>query len=122
MGIFDKLREFFNGKENQQSGKMQTQNSDYEKTRLCNQIEELSRRIAIKDSFNSKISNISAYQLKTKDFDELNRIYLDLEKELSAIEKRIQGRDSRREDLEATKWTGKKREGMTDHDLDWMQR
>jgi len=125
MGLFDRIRELFNGNENYQTAQAQTQNNDYEKAQLSEQIVDLVRRISIKDSLNSKVRNmhnISAYQLKTKDLEELDKLYHSLANELSVIESKSQTRDSRSEEIEASRWTGHKREGMSDHDFDWGQR
>jgi hypothetical protein len=125
MGIFDKLRELFNGNENYQPAQMQAQNNDYEKMQLCEQIVDLVRRISMKDTLNTKIrslQNISVSRLQMKDFDELNRLHSSLTNELNMIDQRAQRRNSQSEELEASRWTGNKQRGQTDHDFDWGQR
>ena len=54
--------------------------------------------------------------------NELKELNSNLANRLSELERQNQRRDSNRESLEASKWTGQKPKNMSDHDFDRWQR
>ena len=122
MGLLDNLRGLFSGSKNAQP--TQTDN-EYEKSVLSEKIVNLIEKIKRINSFDSSLwnlSNVSSFELKRKSLEELNRIYSNLERRLSEIDRQSQRRDPRKEALEASKWTGQKPGNMTTHDFDNFQK
>ena len=124
MGLMNNIRTFFSSSRNNQSAHPQV-NEEYEKTRLADRIVDLVSRIKRINSFDSSVwnlSNVSSYDLKRKSLDELQRLNSTLENRLSELDKQSQRRNPRSEALEASKWTGQKPKGMSDHDFDFYQK
>lgn len=124
MGLMDNIRGFFSGSKNTQTSQPQI-DEEYEKSRLVDRIVDLIGRIKKINSFDSSIwnlSNVSSYDLKRKSLDELQRLNSSLENRLSELVRQSQRRDSNRESLEASKWTGQKPKHMSDLDFDRFQR
>ena len=124
MGLMDNIRGFFSGSKNTQTTQPQV-NEDHEKSRLADRIVDLVGRIKRINSFDSSVwnlSNVSSYELKRKSLDELQRLSSSLENRLSQLDKEGQRRNPRSEALEASKWTGQKPNGMSDHDFDFYQK
>ncbi len=102
-------------------GSVQPQiNEAYEKSRLADRINRI-------NSFDSSIWNLSHTSstiLKRKSLDELTRLNYTLENRLSelTIQKQRQASNPRRDELEASKWTGQKLQNMSDLDFDRFQR
>ncbi len=124
MGLIDSIRGFFSTSKNIQSAQTQV-DSEYEKSRLAEKIVDLVDRIKRRNCFDSSIwnlSNVSSYELKRRSLDELKRLCYSLESRLSELDKQSQRIDSRKEALEASKWTGQKTQSMSNHDFDMFQR
>ena len=100
-------------------------NEAYEKSRLANRIVDLIDRIKRINSFDSSIWNLSHTSstiLQNKSLDELTRLNYTLENRLSELNRESQTSNPRRDELEASKWTGQKSKNMSDHDFDRFQR
>lgn len=124
MGLIDNIRGFFSGSKNTQITQVQA-NDEYEKSRLAERIVDLVNTIKRINSFDSSVwnlSNISSYELKRKSLDELQRLNSILENRLAELNKQNQQGSSRRESLEASKWTGQKPKDMSELDFDRFQR
>ena len=124
MGLMDNIRGFFLGSKNAQVAHPQV-NEEYEKSILADRIVDLVSSIKRINSFDSSVwnlSNVSSYNLRKKSLDELQKLSSSLEKRLSELEIQSQRRNPRSESLEASKWTGQKPKGMSDHDFDFYQR
>lgn len=126
MGLIDNIRKFFLNSKNTQTVQVQAQtNSEYEKSRLADQIVSLVNSIKRIDSYDSTVwnlSNISSYELRRKNLAELEKLHSRLENRLEELNRQSQQRNPRREALEASKWTGQKPKDMSDHDFDRFQR
>lgn len=124
MGLMNNIRGFFSGSKNAQTSQPQI-NEEYEKSRLADRIIDLIKRIKRINSFDSSVwnlSNISSYELKRKSLVELQNLSSNLENRLSELSRQSQRRDSSRESLEASKWTGQKPKNMSNLDFDRFQR
>ena len=124
MGLMNNLSRFFLGSKNTQAAQVQ-ENNEYEKSRLAEKIIDLVDRIKRINSFDSSVwnlSNISIYELKRKSLDELQKLNSSLENRLTELNKQSQRGNSRRESLEASKWTGQKPKDMSALDCDRFQR
>lgn len=124
MGLMDNIRGFFSGSRNNQPEEPHV-NEEYEKSRLADRIVDLVGKIKRINSFDSSVwnlSNVSSYDLRRKSLEELTRLNSSLERRLSELDRESQRRNPRAEELEASKWTGQKPRGMSDHDFDFYQR
>lgn len=124
MRLLDNIREFFSGSKNTQTSHPQV-NEEYEKSSLADKILDLIdsiKRINSLDSSIWNLSNISSYELKRKSLVELQNLSSNLENRLSELSRQSQRRDSSRESLEASKWTGQKPKNMSNLDFDRFQR
>ncbi len=124
MGLMNNIREFFSGSKNTPTSQPQI-DEEYEKSKLANSILNSIDRIKRINSFDSSIwnlSNTSSYDLRQKSLNELKELNSNLANRLSELERQNQRRDSNRESLEASKWTGQKPKNMSDHDFDRWQR
>lgn len=122
MGLLSNIRGFFSSSKNAQPMQLDDEN---EKQRLAEKIVNLIGKIKKVNSFDSSIwnlSNISSYELKSKNLDELKRLNSSLESRLAELDRRSQVTSSSRESLEASKWTGQKPQNMTNKDFDRFQR
>jgi len=121
MGLIDNIRGFFGGSKNTQP--VQVEN-EYEKARLSEEIVDLVGKIKRINSFDSRIwnlSNISSFELKRRSLAELQNLHSSLKNRLSEIYRQSKGSDSRKETLEASKWTGRRPENMSAHDFNRFQ-
>lgn len=124
MGLMDNIRGLFSRSKDNQPSQPQV-NEEYEKSRLADRIVNLVSRIKRINSFDSSVwnlSNVSSYDLRRKSLDELQRLSESLENRLSQIERESQRKNPKMESLEASKWTGQKLKGMSEHDFDRWQR
>ena len=124
MGLMDSIRGVLYGSKNTQTSQPQI-NEEYEKSRLADRIVDLIGRIKRINSFDSSVwnlSNVSSYDLKRKSLDELQKLNSSLENRLSELDRQSQRRNSNRESLEASKWTGQKPRNMSNLDFDRFQR
>jgi len=124
MGLMDNIRGFFSGSKNTQTSPIQV-NDEYEKSRLAERIVDLVNKIKRINSFDSSIwnlSNVSSYELKRRSLDQLQRLNSSLENRLSELNRQSQIKNPINESLEASKWTGKKPENMSELDFDRFQR
>lgn len=121
MGMLDNIRNFFRGKENAPSAQ---RNDSYEKSMLADKIVDSVNKIKRINSFDSSIwnlSNVSTYDLQRRSLVELQKIQNTLNNRLAELTRQNQRGNSTMESLEASKWTGQKMQGMTDHDFDRFQ-
>ncbi len=124
MGLMDNIRGFFSGSKNNQPSQPQI-NEEYEKSRLANRIVDLVNSIKRINSFDSSVwnlSNVSSYTLKSKSLDELQKLNDSLERRLSDLTRQSQRKNTKAEELEASKWTGQKPQNMSNHDFDRFQK
>ncbi len=122
MGIINNIRDIFSRK-NMQTPYVQP-NEEYEKTKLVEDIIELIHRIKKINTFDGSIwnlSNTSNYELKRKSLAELQRINHSLKNRLAELNKQSE-HGSPKEELESSKWTGKKPKDMTSPEFDRFQR
>lgn len=122
MGMFDKLRDFFKGSE---ADSVVEKDDTYEKSMLAAKIIDVVNAIKRINSFDSSIwnlNNVSSSELKSRSLADLEQLYSRLSGRLSEISKQEQRGDKRREDLEASKWTGQKPKHLTDYEFDRFQR
>lgn len=97
----------------------------FEKSRLATQIVNLVDKIKRINSFDSSIwnlSNVSSTELQRKSLAELEQIHSSLNARLSVLVKQSGKESPTREALEASKWTGRKPEHLTNHEFDRYQR
>ncbi len=124
MGLMDNIRGFFSGSKNSQTAQPQI-DEEYEKSRLADRIVDLVDKIKRINSFDSSVwnlSNTSSYDLRRKSLSELQRLNSTLENRLSELDRQKHTSSSKRESLEASKWTGQKPENISDLDFDRFQR
>ena len=121
MGLFDNLKEKFSGSKNMQP----IQREDpYEKARLCEQIVDLVNKIKRINSFDSSIwnlANASVEGLKRRSLEELTNIKFNLESRLSELQAQSQRPNSSMQAAEASKWTGRPTQDMSNRDLGRFQ-
>ena len=124
MGLMDNIRRFFSNSKNTQSVQPHV-NDEYEKLELTDRIVDLVTKIKKINSFDSSIwslSNVSSYDLRRKNLEELQRLYSTLENRLSELDKQNKTNNADMEKLEASKWTGQKPQHMSNYDFDRFQR
>jgi hypothetical protein len=124
MGLVGNLKGFFSSSKNSQPSQLQI-NDEYEKEQLAEKIVDLVNKIKRINSFDSSIwnlSNTSSYELKRKSLNELKSLKSSLESRLSELNKQSNISNSKRENLEASKWTGQKPKDMSNLDFDRFQR
>jgi hypothetical protein len=124
MGLVGNLKGFFSSSKNSQPAQLQI-NDEYEKEQLAEKIVDLVNKIKRINSFDSSIwnlSNTSSYELKRKSLNELKSLKSSLESRLSELNKQSNISNSKRENLEASKWTGQKPKDMSNLDFDRFQR
>ena len=126
MGLIGNIRGFLLGSRDTQAAKVQ-ENDEYEKLTLAERIVGLVYKIKTINTFDSSIwnlSNVSIYDLQRRSLEELQRLNSSLENRLVELHKQKEREKSnpQREALEASKWTGKKPEYMSDKDFDRFQR
>ncbi len=123
MGMLDSIKKFLGmGEKKEQTVQ---RDDSMEKSMLASQIVDLAGRIQKINSFDSSVWNIantSTYSLQRKSLSELQSMHASLSGRLADLTKQSEQGSRRREDLEASKWTGQKPRGMTDHDFDRFQR
>lgn len=116
------ISDFFRKKDNANQAR---EDDSYKKSMIANQIVNLVDQIKRINSFDSSIwnmTNISITELERKSVGELERLRNSLDYRLSELNKQSQTRNSKREELEASKWTGRKPQGLTNHEFDRFQR
>ena len=119
MGILDNIRNIFRGNESQQPV---IQKNDYaERMDKVYKILDLKEKFLKLNSWDSSVMNIRETTLKTKSLLELEEIEKNLNDLLFKQNNKNQQRNPQMESLEASKWTGQKTPGMTDHDFDRFQ-
>ncbi len=122
MGMFDNFRNLFKGSS---KAPVAMEEDSYKKSMLATQIVNLVDKIKRKNSFDSSIwnlNNISSSQLERRSLAELEGLKSTLDSKLSELTRQSQRKDQRMESLEASKWTGQKPKGLTDHEFDRFQR
>lgn len=121
MGMFDNLRNFFKGSNNNSV----VQEDTYEKSMLASEIVNLVyeiKRINTFDSILWNLNNVSISELERKSSEELKRIHSNLKNRHAELTTQKQTRNITREKLEEAKWTGQKPKGLTDYEFDRLQR
>lgn len=124
MGLIDNVRKFLKNRENTQEQQPQV-NEEYEKARLATEIVNLVHGIKRINSFDSSLwnlSNVSSYELKRKNLNELKSMKSSLENRFSELNRQKQKNSTSRESIEAAKWTGQRPRGISQIDLDRLQR
>lgn len=122
MGMFDNIRNLFRRSE---GATVVQKNDSYEKSMLADRIVDSINKIKRINSFDSSIwnlSNVSTYDLQRKSLEELQKIQYTLNNRLLELTRQNQRGNATMESLEASKWTGQKTQGMTNHDFDRFQR
>lgn len=116
------ISDFFRRKDNAEQAR---EDDSYKKSMLATQIVNLVDKIKRINSFDSSIwnmTNISITELERKSVGELERLRNSLDYRLSELNRQSQTRNSKREELESSKWTGRKPQGLTNHEFDRFQR
>ena len=122
MGMLDNIRKFFGGSKSEAVAR---EDDSYKKSMLATQIVNSIDRIKRINSFDSSIwnlSNVSTYDLQRKSLSELESMHANLSRRISELDRQNQRGDSKRESLEASKWTGQRPQNMSNHDFDRFQR
>ena len=104
---------------------MQKEDDRYERSELARKIVNLVYEINKINSFDSSTWNLSratATELERKKLEELKNIASSLNYRLLQLQRQNEKSSPRREQLEASKWTGKKPEHLTDKEFDRFQR
>ena len=123
MALIDTIRGFFSNPKNSQTKQVQPNEED-EKSRLTERILDLIGNIKKKNSFDSSIwslANITSSELRMKKLSDLQRLCSSLENRLAELNNQSHS-SSKREALEASKWTGQKPGYMSSLDFDRFQR
>lgn len=124
MGLLDNFRNFFKSS-NERTTSVMPKEDSFEKPMLATQIVNLVDKIKRINSFDSSIwnlSNVSSTELQRKSLAELEQIHSSLNARLSVLVKQSGKESPTREALEASKWTGRKPEHLTNHEFDRYQR
>ncbi len=119
MGLADNIRRFFSSSKNTQAVQIQP-TDEYEKSSLADRIIGLVdsiKRINSLDRSIWNLSNISSRELKRRSVAELQSLNSSLENRLAELNNQIQQGASRRDALEASKWTGQKPANMSSLDF-----
>ena len=122
MGMLDNIRKFFGGSKKEA---VTHEDDSYKKSVLATQIVNSIDRIKRINSFDSSIwnlSNVSTYDLQRKSLSELESMHANLSRRVSELDRQNQRGDSKRESLEASKWTGQKPQYMSNQEFDRFQR
>lgn len=123
MGMLDSIKKFL-GMGEKKEPTVQRDDS-MEKSMLASQIVDLAGRIQKINSFDSSVWNIanaSVYSLQRKSLSELQSMHAQLSGRLVELNRQSEQSSRRREDLEASKWTGQRPRGMTAQEFDRFQR
>lgn len=122
MGMFDNIRNIFKGSDNATVVK---EDDRAKKAMLATEIINLVDKIKRVNSFDSSIwnlSNASSQQLQRRSVAELESLRASLSSRIAELTTQSKASSSRRESLEASKWTGQRPQGLTEHEFDRFQR
>lgn len=122
MGMFDNIRNIFKGPNNATAVK---EDDRAKKVMLATEIINLVDKIKRVNSFDSSIwnlSNASSQQLQRRSVAELESLRASLSSRIEELTRQSKASSSRRESLEASKWTGQRPQGLTEHEFDRFQR
>lgn len=123
MGMFDKIRSFFNRNSTQEIPIRRE--SEIDKSMLASQIMNLIDSIKGINSFDLSIwnySNVTKYELYRKTVPELERLRDSLSSRLEQLNRENSKARESANKLEEAKWTGQRPKNLSAHEFDRLQR
>ncbi len=121
MGMFDKIRSFFNGNNEQEIPKESEVDKEILSSKILNLIDSI-KRINSFDSSIWNLSNVTKYELTRKSVAELKSLESSLSNRFQQLSREKERRRPELQKLEEAKWTGQKPSHLSDHEFDMWQR